>query len=235
MLVYFFPQGLRSVCSLLGIKKEFTNTFRFIGCGWLVDWLHLSSGPHTPDAPRPYLTGPFCPMSNHGSPVALLKFQMAPMLILMMSSGSKKKEPRCACLSKATASHSQRMWAKVYSFTPHLLHNGLSSCPSRWRCLLRVLWPVRRPVTALDCVILKDRNLALAPRLGPVINSRACVCVSPRPRHFAQCWFTNERLSLFHTSRLETTRASLGPRNPRAEPPKSVLLNLCTANISSYT
>ena len=61
----------------------------------------------------------------------MLKFQMAPRLILLMSSGSKKKEPRYACLSEAKASHSQRMWAKVSSSAPHLLHNGLSSSPSR--------------------------------------------------------------------------------------------------------
>jgi len=119
-----------------------------------------------------------------------------------MSSGAKKKEPRYACLNEAKASHSQRMWAEVSSFIPHLPHNGLSSSPSMWRYLLRVLCPVRRPVTALHCVLLtpnpltwkiwwapnnvskwqiwfnsafkglKDRNLALAPRQGPEIRSR---------------------------------------------------------------
>jgi len=34
---------------------------------------------------------------------------------------------------------------------------------------------------------LKDKNLALAPSLGPEINSRACLWVSPRLRHLAQC------------------------------------------------
>jgi len=43
-----------------------------------------------------------------------------------------------------------KMWADVSSFAPHLLHNGLSSNPIRWRCLLRVLCPVRRPVTTLE-------------------------------------------------------------------------------------
>jgi len=60
------------------------------------------------------------------------------------------------------------------------LHRGLSDRPIRWRCLLRVLCPVRRPVTALDCVVLKDRNLDLAPRQGPIISSPACLWVSPR-------------------------------------------------------
>ena len=36
-----------------------------------------------------------------GSPAPFLKFQMAPRLILLMSSVSKKKEPRYACLSEA--------------------------------------------------------------------------------------------------------------------------------------
>ena len=64
--------------------------------GWLIDWLiidlQLGSKPYSPDAPRPQLTGRLCPISIYGSPVALLKFQMALRLILLMSSGSKKKE-----------------------------------------------------------------------------------------------------------------------------------------------
>ena len=100
------------------------------------------------------LTGPLCPISNNGSPVTLLKFQMATKPKLLTSTSSKKKEPRYACLSEVKASHSQRMWAEVSSLTAHFLHKGLSSSPSRWRCLLRVLWPVRRPVTALDWVLL---------------------------------------------------------------------------------
>jgi hypothetical protein len=106
---------------------------------------------------------------------------MASKLILLMSSGSKKKEPRYMCLCEAKASYSQRMWAEVSSSAPHLRHSGLSGSPIRWRCLLRVLSTVRRPVTALDCVLLKDRNLALAPSRGPEINSRSCLWLSPRP------------------------------------------------------
>jgi hypothetical protein len=48
-------------------------------------------------------------MSDHGSPVALLKFQIAPKLMLLISSGSKKKEPRYACLNEAKGSHLQRI------------------------------------------------------------------------------------------------------------------------------
>ena len=78
----------------------------------------------------------------------------------------------------AKASHSQRMWAKVSSSAPHLLHSGLSDIPVRWK----VLCPVRMPVTALDVVLLKDRTLALASRQGPEISSQARLWVSPRPR-----------------------------------------------------
>jgi len=129
---------------------------------------------------------------------------MAPKPNLLMSLGSKKKEPRYACLSEARASHSHKMWAEVSSPTLHFRHKGLSSSPSRWRCLLRVLRPVRRPVTALDWVLLKVINFALVPRLGPEINSWAYLWVSPRPRHWAPCWLTNQRLSLICKSCLET-------------------------------
>jgi hypothetical protein len=74
---------------------------------------------------------PLCPISVHGIPVTLLKFQMAPILILLMSSGSKKEEPRYTYLSEAKASHSQRMWAEVSSSAVHLVHSGLSDSPSR--------------------------------------------------------------------------------------------------------
>ena len=115
------------------------------------------------------------------------------------------------------------MWTEVSSSAPHLLQRGLSSSPSRWRCLLRVLCPVRRPVTTLNWVLLKVRNLALVPRLGPEINCRASLWVSPSPHHFAQCWLTNQRSSLFCMSHLETPRVGSGPRNLRAELPLASL------------
>jgi hypothetical protein len=111
---------------------------------------------------------------------------MAPSLTLLTSSGSKKKEPRHTCLSEAKASHSQRIWAEVSSSAPHLLHNELSVSPIKWRYLLRVLCRVRKPITALECVLSKDRNLDLAPRQGPKINSRANLWILPRPRQTCQ-------------------------------------------------
>jgi len=56
-------------------------------------------------------------MSNNGSPVNLMKFQMPPKLMLLISSGSRKKESRYTCLSEAKASHSQRMWAEFTSLS----------------------------------------------------------------------------------------------------------------------
>ena len=62
--------------------------------------------------------GPFV-IPVQASPVTLIKFQIAPGLKLLISSGSKKKEPRYTCLSEAQASQSQRMWAEVSSSAPH--------------------------------------------------------------------------------------------------------------------
>ena len=162
------------------------------------------------------MMGSLWPLSIYGNPVALLKFQMVPRLILLMASGYK--EPRYTCLSEAKAWYSQRMWIEVSFSAPHLLHNGLSDNPIRWRGLLRVLCAVRRPVTALDCVLLKDRNLALTPRQGPKINSRTFLWLSPRPRHHIQCWLTNHHLILLLIFCLETLKAGSGPTNFRAEP-----------------
>ena len=147
--------------------------------------------------------GPLCPISIYGSPVALLKFQMAPRLILLMSSGSKKKSPDTHVWVKPKH-HTHKECGQRSSSAPHLLHNELSDNLIRWTCFLRVLCPVRRPVTALDCVLLKDRNLALAPRQGSEINSWACLWVLQRPRHYIQCWLTNQCLNLLRISCLDS-------------------------------
>ena len=119
---------------------------------------------------------PFVPhnlIPVQGSLVPLLKFQMAPGLKLLKSFGSKKKEPRYTCLSETKSSHSQRMWADLSSCAPRLPHKRLLVSPIKWRCLLRVLCPVRRPLTTLVCVSLKDISLILAVWVGPEINSRS--------------------------------------------------------------
>jgi hypothetical protein len=132
----------------------------------------------------------------------------------LMSSGSKK-EPRCACLIKAKASHRRRMWAEVLSSAPHFLHSGLSINPIKWRCLRRVLCLVSSRVTILDCTLLNE----MVPRLGPdIINSRACLWELPIFCHRLLCWFPSQRPLLFPRSCLETPRADSGPTNPVTEP-----------------
>jgi hypothetical protein len=104
----------------------------------------------------------------------LSKFQMAPILSFLISSGSKKKVPRCVCLSEAKSSHSHKMWTEIASSAPHLLQVGLLVSPIIYKCLLEVLCSVSRPITTLVCVLLKDSNQALVARSGPEINSQAC-------------------------------------------------------------
>jgi hypothetical protein len=148
----------------------------------------------------------------------LLKLRMAPKLKLLISSGSKKKDPRYLHLSAARASHSHKVWDKVSPLTPHFLHSGLSSNPIKWRCLRRVLCSARRPVTPLDWFLLKDKSLILVPGQGPEINSQACLRVLSRSRQMARCWLMSQHLSLFLMSHLETPKAGSGPSCLRAEP-----------------
>jgi len=95
---------------------------------------------------------------------------MAPILRFIISSESKKKELTCACVSEAKASHSYQMWTVVSSSVPHFLHVEMLLSSIMYRCLIRVLCPVSRPVMTLDCFLLKDNNRAFVARIGPEIN-----------------------------------------------------------------
>jgi hypothetical protein len=68
------------------------------------------------------------------------------------------------------------------------------------------------------------------PKQGPEINSRDCLYVLPKIRHWPQCWFSNRRLILFLRSSLETPNARSSPTNIEAEPhvssPSEILLLL---------
>jgi len=77
----------------------------------------------------------------------------------------------------------------------------------------QVVMPRKKASNNLDSVLLKERNLTLAPRQGPDINSRACLCVLPKAHHHTQCWLTNQRLILLFTSCLETPKTGSGPTN----------------------
>ena len=107
----------------------------------------------------------------------MTKFQVAPTPSTIISSGSKKKEPRLMCQSEAKASHSHKMCAKDFSSAPHFLQVGLSLSPITCRCLCRVLCLVSRPITALVCFLLKDNNRATVARSGPRLTLEpASVC-----------------------------------------------------------
>jgi hypothetical protein len=127
---------------------------------------------------------------------------MAPILSFLISSWSKKKEPRCVCLSEAKASRSHKMRNEVSSSVPHFLQVGLLIIPII--CLLKVLCPVSRPITTLDFVLLKDNNQALVAMLGPESSSQACLCVLQGPRHNTRCRFSIQHfIFLYSASRLQ--------------------------------
>jgi len=109
---------------------------------------------------------------------------MAPIFSFLISSGSNKKEPRYECLGEAKASHANKTSTEVSSSVSHFLQIGLLRSPITYKCRLRVLCPVRRPITTLDCVLLNDNNRAFVAKLGPEINSRAClVCCRFTPHY----------------------------------------------------
>jgi hypothetical protein len=119
------------------------------------------------DLPGPMHLGlrtcPLCPMfcTKLEEPCSFSKFRMAPTFSFLISSGSKKKEPRYECLSEARGSHAHKTWTDVSSSAPHLIQMELLLSLITYKCRLRVPCPVRRPMTTPDCVLLKDNNRAL--------------------------------------------------------------------------
>ena len=140
---------------------------------------------------------------------------MAPIFIFLISSGSKKKEPRCVCLSEGKASHSHKMWAEVSSSVPHFLQVEILLNPIIYtrKCLLKVLCSLRRPITTLGCVLLKDNNRAFVARLGPEIISQACLCVLQRTRHNIKCCFSIQCFIFLLMFCLETSMKCSGLTN----------------------
>ena len=138
---------------------------------------------------------------------------MASTLSFLISSGSKKKEPRCECLSEAKPSHSHKRWTEVSSSVLHFLQVGLLLSPIIYKCLLKMLCPVSRPITTLDCVLLKDNNRALVARLGPQTSSRACLCVLHGPHHNATCCFSIQLSIFLLIFCLDTPKKGSGPTN----------------------
>jgi hypothetical protein len=82
-----------------------------------------------------------------------------------------------------------------------------------YSCLLRVLCPVRRLTTTLDCIVLKDISLVLAIGLGPEISFQACLCVMVRCRHIATCWLSIQGFIFLLVICLVTPKARSSPTN----------------------
>ena len=89
--------------------------------------------------------------------------------------------------------------------------SGIVTQPHYIKMSLRVLCPVRRPVTTLDCVLLKNSNWAFVAGLGPKTNFRACLWWWQGPHHIAKCWLSTQHLILFLIFCLETPRDGSGP------------------------
>ena len=71
---------------------------------------------------------------------------------------------------------------------------------------------------------LKDSNRTPAARLGPEINSRACLCILHGPRHNTRFCFSIERFIFLLIYCLETPKKGWGPTNHWTEPLLASLL-----------
>jgi hypothetical protein len=160
-------------------------------------------------------TDPLCPMfcTILKEPCSFSKFPDDPYTWFSNILRVLKKEPRYVHLSEARASHSHKMWTEISSSVPHFLQVGLLLSPIIYKCLLKVLCPVSRPITTLDCVLLKDNNRALVARSWPEISSRACLCVLQGPNHNTRCWFSIQRFIFLPIFCLETPKKISGPTN----------------------
>ena len=139
------------------------HILHYLAIDWLIsNWFWSLSVPMYPGLKN----GSFLPhnlIPVQESSVPFLKFQMAPRLKHLMSTGSKEKEFRCACLSEAKASHPQRVWAEVSSSAPHLLNKGLLFSLIKVKKSSQGIMSVIKPITTLDCVLLKEKSLVFEP------------------------------------------------------------------------
>ena len=90
-----------------------------------------------------------------------------------------------------------------------------------------MLCPVRRPITTLDCVLLKDSIQARVTRLGPDISSWVCLCVLQGPRHSARFCFSMRRFIFLLIFCLENPKKGWGPKNRWTEPRLASLMLMC--------
>ena len=87
-----------------------------------------------------------------------------------------------------------------------------------------MLCPIWRPMTTLDCVLLKDNNHALVAKLVLEINSWAYLCVLQGPGHITKCWLSIQRFIFLLMFCLETPKKGSGPTNFWTEPSLASLL-----------
>jgi hypothetical protein len=97
------------------------NVFHSRVCNWFATGFRTLQ----PQCTYAFTDGPFVPHFDSWEPCYLAKVLDGPILILLMSSGSKRKESSYTCLSEAKASHLQWLRFEVSSSAAHLLHNGL--------------------------------------------------------------------------------------------------------------
>jgi hypothetical protein len=71
------------------------------------------------------------------------------------------------CVSPSPKTYPCRNVTEVSSSVPHFLQMGSLYNLMICKCLLKVLCPVSRPVTTLDCVLLKDNSRAPIAGSGP--------------------------------------------------------------------
>jgi hypothetical protein len=171
----------------------------------------------------------------------LSKFLMASIFSYLISSGPKKKEPRwdvwvktrphthtkCGLRSPPQHHTSYKMRSPPQHHTSYKMRSPPQHHTSyKWsyysaplyiyKCLLKVLRPVRRPITTLDCVLVQGNNRALAARLGPEISFRVCLCVLQGPRHITKRWLSIQLFILLLMFCLETPNMAKFWNNRRA-------------------
>jgi hypothetical protein len=116
----------------------------------------------------------------------LAKFQMAPMPSSLISSGQRSRSPGMRAsvrLKPHTHTECGLRFPSQYHisyiiplhYIIHYIHKTTLHNPMMCKSLLKVLCPVNRPITTLDCVHLKDICRAPIAGSGPEINSRACL------------------------------------------------------------
>ena len=145
---------------------------------WLIDWLAIGFETLRSGCTQALINVPFVPPINLWEPCCFAKVPDGPQTytldVLWLQEGAQIHMSERSQSFTFTKNVGQGF---IHCFKPP---TQWTETPIRWRFLLNVLCPVRRPITALDWVLLKDRYLALAPKQGPGINPRAYLWVLQR-------------------------------------------------------